>query len=91
MLITKALKLVIVCAEFEIIIYPEVFYIYLILRLVSPEGDRTNFFMKPSRILGNTAFSGFQDFRIFGKHKAKEIKVEHLRYNNFPFLEIKTL
>ena len=45
MLITKALKLVIVCAEFEIIIYPEVFYIYLILRLVSPEGDRTNFFM----------------------------------------------
>ena len=32
-----------------------------------------------------------RDFRIFGKHKAKEIKVEYLRYNNFPFLEIKTL
>ena len=28
MLITKALKLVIVCAEFEIITYAEVFYIY---------------------------------------------------------------
>ena len=44
MLITKALKLVIVCAEFEIITYPEVFYIYLIFRLVSPKGDRTKFF-----------------------------------------------
>ena len=30
-------------------------------------------------------------FRVFGKHKAKEIKVEYLCYNNFPFLEIKTL
>ena len=29
-------------------------------------------------------------FRVFGK-KAKKIKVEYLRYINFPFLEIKTL
>ena len=28
--------------------------------------------------------------RVFRKHKAQEIKVEYLRYNNFPFLEIKT-
>ena len=40
MLITKTLKLVIVCAEFDLLFYrhPEVFYTYLILRLVSPEG-----------------------------------------------------
>ena len=29
--------------------------------------------------------------RVLGKLKAKEIKVEYLRYNSFPFLEIKTL
>ena len=40
MLITKTLKLAIVCAEFEIIILlvPGSIYIYLILHLVSPEG-----------------------------------------------------
>ena len=40
MLITETQKLVILCAEFEIIIlyrHLEVFYIYLILRIVSPE------------------------------------------------------
>ena len=30
-------------------------------------------------------------FRVFRKHKAEKVKVEYLRYNNFPFLEIKTL
>ena len=30
-------------------------------------------------------------FRVFEKHKTKKIKVEYLHYNNFPFLEIKTL
>ena len=54
MLITKTLKLVIVFAEFEILFYKhlEVFYIYLILRLVSPEGppwlelrEQDNFFV----------------------------------------------
>ena len=36
-------------------------------------------------------FKHTKTFRVFGKHKAKKIKVEYLRYNNFPFLEIKTL
>ena len=54
MLITKTLKLVIVCAEFDLLFYrhPEVFYTYLILRLVSPEGplwlklrEQDNFFV----------------------------------------------
>ena len=36
-------------------------------------------------------FNRTRIFRVFGKLKAKEIKVEYLRYNNFPFLEIKTL
>ena len=30
-------------------------------------------------------------FKVFDKHKAKEIKVEHFRYNNLLILEIKTL
>ena len=25
--------------------------------------------------------------RVFGKHKAQKIKMEYLRYNNFPFLK----
>ena len=36
-------------------------------------------------------FKHTKTFRVFGKHKVKKIKVEYLRYNNFPFLEIKTL
>ena len=36
-------------------------------------------------------FKHTSTFRVFGKHKAKKIKVEYLRYNSFPFLEIKTL
>ena len=36
-------------------------------------------------------FKHSKTFRVFGKHKAKNINVEYLRYNNFPFLEIKTL
>ena len=40
MLIIKTLKLMIVCEEFEKLLYrhPEVFFIYLILHLLSPEG-----------------------------------------------------
>ena len=36
-------------------------------------------------------FNRTRIFRVLGKLKAKEIKVEYLRYNNFPFLKIKTL
>ena len=36
-------------------------------------------------------FKHTKTFRVFGKHKAKKVKVEYLRYNNFPFLEIKIL
>ena len=36
-------------------------------------------------------FFKYIDFRVLGKLKAKEIKVEYLLDNNFPFLEIKTL
>ena len=37
------------------------------------------------------AFKYTRIFRVFGKHKAKEIKMEYFRYDNFPFLEIKIL
>ena len=36
-------------------------------------------------------FKHTKTFSVFGEHKARKIKVEYLHYNNFPFLEIKTL
>ena len=36
-------------------------------------------------------FKHTKSFRVFGKHKAKKIKVEYFCCNNFLFLEIKTL
>ena len=38
-----------------------------------------------------SVFKHTKTFRVFWEHKTKKIKVEYLRYNNFPCLEIKTL
>ena len=126
MLITKTLKLVIVCAEFEILyIFIRNSYIYPILRLVSPEGPpwlelrgQGNFLFSnhlESQIIQSYiykregtlsrekykyhkivkivvyVFKQTRIFRVFQKLKVKGIKVKNLCYNNFPFLEIKTL
>ena len=131
MFITKTLKLIILCAEFKIIILqaPGRILYLLILRLLSREaplwlelrGQDSFCVSQPPRKIdikvtnlqkGNKTFSRkiptsykyckivkttvhvlkhTRIFRVFRKHKAKEIKVEYLRYNNFQFLEIKTL
>ena len=112
-----------VYSEFKIYVVIWNFYIYLILRLVPPEGPP---WLKlrgqdKSRILDNAVvnlrkgrktlsrkrtgsykyrkiaksavyvFKHWRIFKVFGKLKAKETKVEYLRYNNFPFLKILTL